>query len=40
MAKEDFVFFWNGTYSQWEPSKFTIDGIEYNEATKTVDFGI
>jgi ribA/ribD-fused uncharacterized protein len=30
MAKEDFVFFWNGTYSQWEPSKFTIDGIEYN----------
>jgi ribA/ribD-fused uncharacterized protein len=32
MAKEDFVFFWNGTYSQWEPSKFTVDGIEYNTA--------
>jgi len=30
MAKEDFIFFWNGTYSQWEPSKFTIDNVEYN----------
>jgi ribA/ribD-fused uncharacterized protein len=30
MAKEDFVLFWGGTYSQWCPSPFTIDGIEYN----------
>lgn len=30
MAKENFVLFWNGIYSQWHPSKFTIDGIEYN----------
>jgi ribA/ribD-fused uncharacterized protein len=30
MAKEDFVLFWNGIYSQWHPSKFTIDGREYN----------
>jgi len=30
MAKEDFVLFWNGIYSQWHPSNFTIDGIEYN----------
>jgi len=27
--KSDFVFFWGGTYSQWFPSKFTIDGVEY-----------
>ena len=31
MAKEeDFVFFWGGTYSQWCPSVFEIDGVEYN----------
>lgn len=30
MAKEDFVLFWGGTYSQWCPSPFKIDGIEYN----------
>jgi len=24
------IFFWNGIYSQWYPSKFEIDGIEYN----------
>jgi ribA/ribD-fused uncharacterized protein len=30
MAKEDFVLFWDGIYSQWHPSKFTIDGREYN----------
>jgi ribA/ribD-fused uncharacterized protein len=29
MAKEDFVLFWGGTYSQWCPSPFTIDGKEY-----------
>lgn len=32
MAKEDFVLFWGGVYSQWCPSKFEIDGIEYNTA--------
>ena len=30
MAKEDFVFFWGGTYSQWCASIFEIDGVEYN----------
>lgn len=30
MAKQDFIFFWGGTYSQWMPSKFKIDGVEYN----------
>lgn len=29
MAKEDFVFFWGGTFSQWTPSDFVIDGIKY-----------
>lgn len=32
MAKEDFIFFWGGIYSQWYPSDFEIDGIEYNTA--------
>lgn len=30
MITDKFVFFWGGTYSQWCPSPFTIDGIEYN----------
>ena len=30
--KKDFVLFWGGTYSQWFPSDFTIDGVEYNTA--------
>lgn len=30
MAKQDFIFFWGGTFSQWCPSFFTIDGVEYN----------
>lgn len=30
MAKSDFIFFWGGTYSQWCPSVFKIDGVEYN----------
>jgi ribA/ribD-fused uncharacterized protein len=24
------IFFWNGIYSQWYPSKFKIDNISYN----------
>lgn len=27
---EEFTFFWNGPFSQWEPSYFVIDEIEYN----------
>lgn len=27
---EEFTFFWDGPFSQWEPSYFTIDAIEYN----------
>lgn len=30
MAKEDFLFFWGGTFSQWCFSPFEIDGVEYN----------
>lgn len=25
-----YTFFWNGPFSQWEPSYFELDGIEYN----------
>lgn len=32
MAKNDFVFFWGGTFSQWAPSNFVIDGILYTTA--------
>jgi ribA/ribD-fused uncharacterized protein len=32
MAKSDFILFWGGTYSQWCPSVFVIDGVEYNTA--------
>jgi len=27
---EKFTFFWSGTFSQWHPSAFTIDGVTYN----------
>jgi ribA/ribD-fused uncharacterized protein len=27
---EQFTFFWGGEFSQWYPSKFTIDNVEYN----------
>lgn len=27
---ENYVFFWNGIYSQWYQAPMTIDGIEYN----------
>lgn len=30
MITEKYVFFWNGTFSQWYPSKFVIDNVEYN----------
>lgn len=26
----EFTFFWDGPLSQWEPSSFEIDGVEYN----------
>jgi len=28
--KEEFAFFWGGTFSQWATSKFIIDGVEFN----------
>ena len=28
--KSNYVFFWNGVYSQWYQAPMTIDGIEYN----------
>jgi ribA/ribD-fused uncharacterized protein len=30
MKTDKYIFFWGGTYSQWYPSNFTIDGVEYN----------
>lgn len=27
---EQFTLFWNGPFSQWEPSIFVMDGVEYN----------
>jgi len=27
---DKYVFFWNGIYSQWHPSKFTLNEVEYN----------
>ena len=30
MITEKYVFFWNGVFSQWYPSKFVIEGVEYN----------
>lgn len=27
---DDMVLFWNGPFSQWYPSNFIVDGIEYN----------
>ena len=30
MTTDKYIFFWGGTFSQWCPSKFTIDGVEYN----------
>jgi ribA/ribD-fused uncharacterized protein len=30
MVTEKYVFFWNGVFSQWYPSKFVIEGVEYN----------
>ena len=26
----EFVFFWNGPFSQWAKSKFVVDGVEFN----------
>jgi len=28
--KEQFAFFWGGSFSQWAKSKFVIDGVEFN----------
>jgi ribA/ribD-fused uncharacterized protein len=30
MFTEKYVFFWNGVFSQWYPSKFVIEDVEYN----------
>lgn len=30
MKKENFIFFYGGIYSQWYPSNFVIDGVQYN----------
>lgn len=29
MKKNNYVFFWGGCFSQWYPSKFVIDNVEY-----------
>lgn len=30
MITDKYIFFWGGTYSQWMPSIFEIDGVQYN----------
>jgi ribA/ribD-fused uncharacterized protein len=30
LNREDFTFFWGGYFSQWAPTPFTIDGVEFN----------
>ena len=30
MVTDKYVFFWNGVFSQWYPSKFVIEEVEYN----------
>ena len=30
MKSKKYVFFWGGCFSQWCPSKFIVDGVEYN----------
>jgi hypothetical protein len=30
MITDKYVFFWGGTFSQWCPSEFTIEGVTYN----------
>ena len=30
MITDKYVFFWNGVFSQWYPSNFVIEGVEYN----------
>lgn len=32
MNENDFVFFWQGVFSQWYPSTFIIEGVKYNRA--------
>ena len=27
---KNYVFFWNGIYSQWHKAPMTINGVEYN----------
>ena len=28
--EDEFVLFWGGPFSNWYPSPFTVDGVEYN----------
>jgi len=37
MVKNNMVLFWGGTFSQWFPSDFIIDGIKYFEAKERID---
>lgn len=30
VKKEEFAFFWGGTMSNWAPSKFIIDGVQFS----------
>lgn len=32
MSDQTYTFFWNGPFSQWEPSEFTLDGIKFTHA--------
>lgn len=32
IKKEKFTFFWGGVFSNWAPSRFVIDGVEFKNA--------
>ena len=32
METKDYVFFWGGTFSQWAPSEFIVNGVKYSSA--------
>lgn len=32
MENNEYTFFWSGPFSQWHPSKFVIDGIQFTHA--------
>lgn len=38
-TKQKFTFFWSGTFSQWNPSDFIVDGIKFTHAEQYMMYG-